>query len=192
MKRRVNVLQSTPRPLPISCIRRELPRRVLLARYVLQNSFQYFHSPQSSNVRILLRLQGKIILSLGSPLTIFVCSIVDSEFLDVLECALPVLNVVVFVAAFFHNRNFWKKKAKVPFVDDFNEGFEMSKQVGELMVSLGSMWAVAGVLRWVGDQGFTSRIIGFCEHSIRPCTPDWSRWGCFRQDLDLTGERLAS
>lgn len=64
------------------------------------------------------------------------------------EYALPVLNVVAVAAAFAHNRSFWRAKAKVPFVEGFNEGIEKSTEIRQLLVPLGIAWGLVGVLRW--------------------------------------------
>lgn len=62
---------------------------------------------------------------------------------------LPLVNVVAVAAAFMHNQNYWKAKAKVPFVGGFNEGIEKSKEVRQLLVFLGILW---------GSWGFQSII----------------------------------
>lgn len=62
---------------------------------------------------------------------------------------MPVLNVVAVAAAFVHNRAFWRAKAKVPFVEGFNDGIEKSKEIRQLLVPLGIAWGFVGVLRWI-------------------------------------------
>ena len=54
-------------------------------------------------------------------------------------------NIAAIVAAFFHNQNFWKAKAKVPFVQGFNEGIQKSKEIRQLLVLLGIGWAILAI-----------------------------------------------
>ena len=62
---------------------------------------------------------------------------------------IPPLNVVALGAAFQHNRDFWKAKAKVPFVQGFNEGIQKSGEVRQLMVALAVGWVILGVGQWI-------------------------------------------
>lgn len=52
-------------------------------------------------------------------------------------------------AAFIHNQNFWKAKAKVPFVGGFNEAIEKSKEIRQLMVPIALGWGLVGLLGWI-------------------------------------------
>ena len=65
------------------------------------------------------------------------------------EHVLPLVNVLVIASAFVHNQNYWKAKAKVPFVGGFNEGIQKSKEIRELLVMLGVAWVVLGVMGWL-------------------------------------------
>ncbi|CAF9932555.1 MAG: hypothetical protein HETSPECPRED_008397 [Heterodermia speciosa] len=55
---------------------------------------------------------------------------------------LPLINTISITAAFQHNRGFWKAKAKIPFVEGFNEGIQMSTEIRELLVALGVLWVL--------------------------------------------------
>lgn len=48
-----------------------------------------------------------------------------------------------------HNQNFWKAKAKVPFVGGFNEGIQKSKEIRQLLFGLGIAWGALGVIGWI-------------------------------------------
>lgn len=62
---------------------------------------------------------------------------------------MPPLNIVAMAAAFIHNQNFWKAKAKVPFVGGFNEAIEKSKEIRQLMVPIALGWGLVGLLGWI-------------------------------------------
>lgn len=64
---------------------------------------------------------------------------------------LPPVNILAIVASFMHNQNFWKAKAKVPFVGGFNEGIEKSKEIRELLFLLGIAWGALGAIGWISN-----------------------------------------
>ena len=59
------------------------------------------------------------------------------------------LNAVmagIALAAHVHVKNFWHAKAKVPFVDGYNEGISRSQEIIKILLLLGGSWAVTAVL----------------------------------------------
>ena len=91
----------------------------------------------------------QIALSFLSSIALMLGSLFGSSTPPTWALVLPLVNVVAVAAAFMHNQNYWKAKAKVPFVGGFNEGIEKSKEVRQLLVFLGILW---------GSWGFQSII----------------------------------
>lgn len=50
------------------------------------------------------------------------------------------------LAAHVHVKNFWTAKAKVPFVDGYNEGISRSQEIIKILAVLSGSWAVTAVL----------------------------------------------
>ena len=80
---------------------------------------------------------------------LFLGAVLGSSSPSTWAFVLPPTNVVAPAAAFVHNQNFWKSKAKVPFVQGFNEGIEKSKEIRQLLILLGLGWGVVGALQWI-------------------------------------------
>ncbi|KAL8832140.1 MAG: hypothetical protein Q9170_004999 [Blastenia crenularia] len=91
-----------------------------------------------------------ITLSFLSSVVLLLRSMFGSRTPSMTEFLLLPLNLVGLAAAFVHNQDFWKAKAKVPFVGGFNEGIEKSKEIRQLMVLLSLAWVSFGVLQWFG------------------------------------------
>lgn len=96
-------------------------------------------------------LGTQVALSYLSSIAVTIRSLFGSSTTPTWELVLPLMNVVVMAAAFIHNQNYWKAKAKVPFVGGFNEGIEKSKEVRQLLVFLGILWGswgLQGAITW--------------------------------------------
>ncbi|KAL8942234.1 MAG: hypothetical protein Q9211_001478 [Gyalolechia sp. 1 TL-2023] len=91
-----------------------------------------------------------VIFSLVSSLAVFLRILVGSSTPPKSDLVLPPINAIALIAAFLHNQNFWKAKAKVPFVGGFNEGIEKSKDIRRLIIPLGVGWAIIGAVQWIG------------------------------------------
>ncbi|KAL8668467.1 MAG: hypothetical protein Q9168_006903 [Polycauliona sp. 1 TL-2023] len=87
-----------------------------------------------------------IALSALSSLTIIARAALGSS---IPKASLPVLNILVLGTAFTLNRNFWRAKAKVPFVGGFNQGIEKSKEIRQLLFVLGLAWSAMGLMGWI-------------------------------------------
>ncbi|KAL8959516.1 MAG: hypothetical protein Q9193_003637 [Seirophora villosa] len=85
-------------------------------------------------------------LTLGSSLAILSSVLLGWPSVSTSPYVLPPLNIAAMVAAFIHNQNFWKAKAKVPFVGGFNEAIEKSKEIRQLMVPIALGWGLVGLL----------------------------------------------
>ncbi|KAL8923174.1 MAG: hypothetical protein Q9208_004737 [Pyrenodesmia sp. 3 TL-2023] len=91
-----------------------------------------------------------IVLSLVSSFALCYRALSGSTASSMAEYVVPALNVAAIAAAFVHNQNYWKAKAKVPFVGGINEGIEKSKEIRQSFVILGSAWVVFGMLHLIG------------------------------------------
>lgn len=49
-------------------------------------------------------------------------------------------------AAHIHVKNFWTAKAKVPFVDGYNEGISRSQEIIKILTVLSGSWGVTALL----------------------------------------------
>ena len=97
-----------------------------------------------------LRIQ--IALSFLSSIALMRHSLFGSITPSTWAFVLPLANVVAVAAAFVHNQNYWKAKAKVPFVGGFNQGIEKSKEIRQLLVFLGILWGSWGfqnIITWI-------------------------------------------
>ncbi|KAL8641314.1 MAG: hypothetical protein Q9226_008652, partial [Calogaya cf. arnoldii] len=83
---------------------------------------------------------GAIALSLLSSIAITLSGTLGPTHPPTWQHILPLVNILALGAAFTHNRNFWKAKAKVPFVGGFNEGIQKSKEIRQLLLGLGIAW----------------------------------------------------
>ena len=45
-----------------------------------------------------------------------------------------------------HVKNFWTAKAKVPFVDGYNEGISRSQEIIKILALLSGSWALTAVV----------------------------------------------
>ncbi|KAL9602880.1 MAG: hypothetical protein Q9219_001576 [cf. Caloplaca sp. 3 TL-2023] len=90
-----------------------------------------------------------IALGLLSSIILLIKTVFNFRLSPGWEVLLPPINISALIAAYIHNRDYWKAKAKVPFVTGFNEGIERSKEVRQMMVPLGLAWGVVGFLQWV-------------------------------------------
>lgn len=91
-----------------------------------------------------------IAFSLVSSLAVFLGITIGSPASPTVRMILSPLNVTAIVAAFVHNRTYWKAKAKVPFVGGYNEGIESSKEIRQMMVLLVLGWGIVGAFQWMG------------------------------------------
>ncbi|KAL8776811.1 MAG: hypothetical protein Q9203_002969 [Teloschistes exilis] len=95
---------------------------------------------------------GAIALSYLSSVAVTLRSLFGTPTTPTWELILALTNVVAVAAAFVHNKNYWKAKAKVPFVGGFNEGIEKSKEVRQLLVFLGILWGsweFQAIITWI-------------------------------------------
>ncbi|KAL8644874.1 MAG: hypothetical protein Q9210_007022 [Variospora velana] len=90
-----------------------------------------------------------IALSLVSSLALSSAVLLGSPSASTSAYVLPPVNIVAIAAAFIHNQNFWKAKAKVPFVGGFNEAIQKSKEIRQLMVPMALGWGLVGLLCWI-------------------------------------------
>lgn len=90
-----------------------------------------------------------IALSAASSSALIIRPILTASSESTWVLVLSPLNVVAIAAAFFHNRGFWKAKAKVPFVEGFNEGIQKSKEIRDLLMILGGAWTAVGLVGWL-------------------------------------------
>lgn len=58
---------------------------------------------------------------------------------------LSTANAIGLGLAYRHLRNFWRHKAKVPFLSDYNEGISASNQLQQALAVLAVSWVVSGV-----------------------------------------------
>lgn len=94
-------------------------------------------------------LFSQIALSLLSSVALILSVTLGSSNPTAWEHVLPPVNLMAIGAAFVHNQNFWKAKAKVPFVGGFNEGIEKSKEIRQLLFGLGIAWGALGAISWI-------------------------------------------
>ncbi|KAL8889328.1 MAG: hypothetical protein Q9215_003357 [Flavoplaca cf. flavocitrina] len=94
---------------------------------------------------------GAIALSLLSSIAITLSVAFGSSTPTAWEHMLPPVNILAIGASFMHNQNFWKAKAKVPFVGGFNEGIEKSKEIRQLLFVLGIAWGALGAIGWISN-----------------------------------------
>ncbi|KAI4096064.1 MAG: hypothetical protein LQ339_007080 [Xanthoria mediterranea] len=92
---------------------------------------------------------GAIALGLLSSVALVLSTALGSLDPTAWEHVLPPMNLLAVGAAFVHNQNFWKAKAKVPFVGGFNQGIEKSKEIRQLLFGLGIAWGALGVIDWI-------------------------------------------
>ncbi|KAL8800847.1 MAG: hypothetical protein Q9182_004867 [Xanthomendoza sp. 2 TL-2023] len=90
-----------------------------------------------------------IALSLLASVSILLRALFGSPNSPAWEYASTPLMLVAIAAAFVHNQNYWKAKAKVPFVGCFNEGVQKSKEIRQLLIVLGLAWGAIGVYGWI-------------------------------------------
>lgn len=67
-----------------------------------------------------------------------------------LDISLNIVNLVVVLFAYFHVTAFWRRKAKVPFVEGFNDGIARTNQIRQLLCVLAALWAIGGFIQVLG------------------------------------------
>ncbi|KAL8836980.1 MAG: hypothetical protein Q9176_005981 [Flavoplaca citrina] len=95
---------------------------------------------------------GAIALSLLSSIAITLSVAFDSSTPTAWEHMLPPVNILAIGASFMHNQNFWKAKAKIPFVGGFNEGIEKNKEIRQLLFVLGIAWGALSAIGWISNS----------------------------------------
>lgn len=67
-----------------------------------------------------------------------------------IELVLGSINVAASLSARVHIRNFWRGKAKVPFVKNFNNAITTTAEIRKQLAYLAGSWIVTGLLGlWV-------------------------------------------
>jgi hypothetical protein len=70
---------------------------------------------------------------------------------------LSIANFGTCIFAYTHIHNFWRGKAKVPFLNDFNDAITLTNEISTYLACLAGSWAVSalalfgGVLKALGD-----------------------------------------
>ncbi|KAI4218355.1 MAG: hypothetical protein LQ349_008745 [Xanthoria aureola] len=130
--------------IAITNLRRYEERSERAARYseTAAQELQKTRTTQASSA-------GAIALSLLSSVALILSVTLGSSNPTAWEHVLPPVNLMAIGAAFVHNQNFWKAKAKVPFVGGFNEGIEKSKEIRQLLFGLGIAWGALGAISWI-------------------------------------------
>jgi hypothetical protein len=88
-------------------------------------------------------------------------SLFTSIILTVLPHSLPawsklLLSIVNFgtcIFAYTHIYNFWRSKAKVPFVNDYNNAITLTNQMSTCLAYLAGSWAVGALALFGGVMG---------------------------------------
>ena len=82
-------------------------------------------------------------MSLVSSTTLFLTDAPsDSTRSTFMVFALQALNLAVQLAARMHVKDFWDNKAKVPFVEGYNEAISGTAEIVRVLGLSGSLWAM--------------------------------------------------
>ncbi|GAB7339697.1 hypothetical protein MBLNU457_6270t1 [Dothideomycetes sp. NU457] len=81
---------------------------------------------------------------LASLLLSFILATVS--FTKVTTVVLNLAMAGIAVAAHMHVKDFWHAKAKVPFVDGYNEGISRSQEIIKILALLSGSWGVTAIL----------------------------------------------
>ncbi|MCJ1250738.1 hypothetical protein MMC30_007966 [Trapelia coarctata] len=84
---------------------------------------------------------GAILASLVASLVLFICP--SLPIAAVAAVNFGIAGIVL--AARIHIGNFWKGKARVPFVGGYNEGMKRTEELFRLLGLLAISWAITGV-----------------------------------------------
>ncbi len=94
---------------------------------------------------------NQILLSLLTSLYF----LISSAFSEIsasspLEVLLNILNLAVTLSAYFHVAEFWRRKAKIPFVEGFNDGITRTHQIRQILCVLAALFAINGFIQVLG------------------------------------------